>query len=501
MRSCSRFFKWHRQNYYSLTFDDVSLRTGHSSTNPKEVDLGTYITKKVRLKVPIVSAAMDTVTEHELAIAIAKEGGMGFIHKNLSVEKQAWEISKVKNHLNGITGLIKKPVCVSDSITLKEVDEYRKEKDFQFESFLVVDKDKKLKGMLTSKHFLFTDDYEARVSDIMVKDVITAEEKTTKEEALEILKKEWAKVLPLVDKNNVVKGMYAYKDLLAIQKGETKGYSMDDEGRLLVGASISDNLGEENLERLKMVVERDTDVILVDSAHGDTENMIRIIKYINKKYPDVQLLVGNISEPDSAKRILKAGYVQGLKVGQGPGSICSTRKVAGIGCPQLSAVYEITELAQKYGVPVCADGGIKYSGDVVKALGAGAHSVMLGSLLAGTKEAPGKQVWIDGKLCKTYRGMGSVSAMKESKASRERYRQDDSKEPVPEGVESAVPYKGTISQQIHMLLGGIRNGFGYTGCENVEQLRKNADFRRVTPAGAMESMPHSVHITTKPPNL
>ncbi|MFW6014186.1 MAG: IMP dehydrogenase [Nanoarchaeota archaeon] len=501
LRKCSKFFKWHSENYYSLTFDDVSLRTGHSNVSPREVELSSKITKNVTLKVPIVSSAMDTVTEHELATAMAKEGGMGFIHKNLTAEEQAWQVSKVKNNLNGKTGSIKKPICIREDQTLKEVDEYRKKKDFQFSSFLVVDEERKLKGIITSKHFLFTDDYNKKISQIMQREVVTAPENTKMDEALKILKKNWTKVLPLVDKNDFVKGMYAYKDILSIEKGLTSHFNMDSEGRLRVGAAISDTLSEENLERLKLLLERDPDVILVDSAHGDTENMISMIKYMNKNYPKVEILVGNISEPESAKRLLNAGKIGGIKVGQGPGSICSTRKVAGIGCPQLSAVYEITEIAEKKGVPVCADGGIKYSGDIVKAIGAGAHSVMLGSLLAGTKESPGREIWIDGKLCKTYRGMGSVSAMKESSASRERYRQQEQKEPVPEGVESAVPYKGAIKSHMHMLLGGVRNGFGYTGCENVEALWKNADFRRVTPAGAQESMPHSVQITTRPPNL
>ncbi|MGM5482218.1 MAG: IMP dehydrogenase [Nanobdellota archaeon] len=501
MRKCFDFFKWHIDNYYSLTFDDVSLKTGYSKTSPKDVNLDTKITKNVDIKVPIVSSAMDTVTEYELAIAIAKKGGMGFIHKNLPIETQAWQISKVKNNLNGINGFIDKPICINEESTLRDVEDYRHEKGFGFSSFLVVDDKKRLKGIITSKHFIFSNDYNIKVSEIMEKNLITAQEDTSKSEALEILRKSWKKILPIVDSESKVKGMYAYKDLRAIEKGETKEFNMDKQGRLRVGAAISDNLGEENLKRLDALVKRKPDVILVDSAHGDTENMVKIIKYINENYEDLELLVGNISEPGSAKRILEAGKIGGLKVGQGPGSICSTRKVAGIGCPQLSALFEIVEYTKKYNVPVCADGGIKYSGDIVKAIGAGANCVMLGSLLAGTKETPGKEVWIDGKLCKSYRGMGSVSAMKESKASRERYRQEDDKEPVPEGVESTVPYKGTISQQIHMLTGGIRNGFGYTGSENVKELIENADFRRVTPAGAQESMPHSVQITTRPPNL
>ena len=501
MRKCSEFFNWHKKNYYSLTFDDVSLKTGHSKINPRDVDLSTNITKNVTLKAPIVSSAMDTVTEYELAIAIAKEGGMGFIHKNLPAEEQAWQVSKVKNHLNGKSGLIKKPICVNVNKTLKEVDEYRLEKGFGFSSFLVVDNDKRLKGIITAKHFLFTDNYDVKLSDLMEKNVVTAPEGTDKDKALEMLKDSWKKVLPIVDNEGKIKGMYAYKDLNAIEKGETEGFNMDEHGRLRVGAARNDNDGERNIDRLNKLLEREPDVILIDSAHGDTENMLKIIKYMNNNHPDVEIMVGNISEPESAKRLLEAGKIGGIKVGQGPGSICSTRKVAGIGCPQLSAVFEICELAEKQGVPVCADGGIKYSGDIVKAVGAGAHSVMLGSLLAGTKESPGREVWLDGKLCKAYRGMGSVAAMKESKASRERYRQEESKEPVPEGVESTVPYKGTIMQQMHMLLGGVRNGFGYTGAEDIEKLRQNADFRRVTPAGAQESLPHSVQITTRPPNL
>ncbi|MFW6449862.1 MAG: IMP dehydrogenase [Nanoarchaeota archaeon] len=499
-RRSAEFFKWHKENYYSLTFDDVSLKTGYSQVSPKDVELNTKITKNVTAKMPILSSAMDTVTEYELAIAIAKEGGMGFIHKNMPVETQAWQISKVKNHLNGVTGLIKKPICMQEDKTLQELDDYRKEKGFGFSSFLVVDNEKKLKGIITNKHFLFSD-YDKKLSEVMEKNLITAPIDTGKEEALEIIRKNRKKVLPLVDSDGVVRGMYAYKDLQAIENKETVHYNMDEQGNLRVGASISDNLGEENLERIKELVKRGPDVILVDSAHGDTSNMLKMIEYMNNNYPGIELMVGNISEPESAKRLLEAGKIDGIKVGQGPGSICSTRKVAGIGCPQLSAVFEITELAREYGVPVCADGGIKYSGDIVKAIGAGAHCVMLGNLLAGTKESPGKQVWIDSKLCKTYRGMGSVAAMKESKASRERYRQEEAKEPVPEGVESAVPYKGTVAQQVHMLLGGVRNGFGYVGARDVETLIENADFRRVTLSGANESMPHSVQITTRPPNL
>ncbi len=500
-RACKNFFRWHKDNYYSLTFDDVSIRTAYSKVKPSEVDLTTKITKNVTSKNPIVSAAMDTVTDYRLAIAIAKEGGMGFIHKNMTPEKQAWNVVRVKNQLNGLTGLIEKPVCVKTTDTLNDIKRKKAEKKFPFHSFLVVDDDNRLVGMITGKHFLFTEDYNTRVGDIMKTDIITAPFGTDKDEAFDILQKNKVKALPLVDDDNRVRGLYAYKDLVAVRKGETRSFNMDDKGRLRVGAAISDGTSEENLERLRLLMRKEPDVILVDSAHGDTDNMVAIIRHINKEYPEVDVLAGNISEPESARRLLSEVKLHGLKVGQGPGSICSTRKVAGIGSPQLTAVYEIVEIADKHGVPVCADGGIKYSGDIVKAIAAGAHTVMLGSLLAGTKEAPGSEEWVEGKLCKIYRGMGSEAAMKENAESRKRYRQDNSKAPIPEGVEGVVSYKGTIQQQMHMLLGGIRNGFGYAGAPDVETLREKADFRRVTPAGAAESLPHSIHITKRPPNL
>jgi IMP dehydrogenase len=371
VRRCSNFFEWHHQHYYSLTFDDVSLKTDYSEVNPKDVNLNTKITKNVRLGIPIASAAMGTITEYKLALIMAKTGGIGFIHKNLSPKKQAFQIFKVK----------------------------------------------------------------------------------------------------------------------------------EESDKFLVGAAISDNLGEENLYRLKLLLEQKTDVILVDSAHGDTLNMINMIRFLNKNYPEAELLIGNISEPESAKRLMAAGQIQGIKVGQGPGSICSTRKIAGIGCPQLTAIYEITKIAGKKGIPVCADGGIRYSGDIVKALGAGAHTVMLGSLLAGTEETPSKKIRINKKLYKAYRGMGSEAAMRKNKASRERYKQESIKDSIPEGVEGIVEYKGSAAEQIKMLTGGLRNGMGYTGCKDIEELRNKADFRRITPAGAQESMPHSIKITKKPSNL
>lgn len=504
-RNCYEFFRWHKENHYSLTFDDVSLRTAHSSVSPSKVSLDTKITKNVTCKVPILAAAMDTVSDSRVAIAMAKEGGMAFIHKSFTPEEQTWHIARVKRHLNGRTGLIQGPKCVKADMTMAEIEQKKKEKGYPFSSFLVVDDDKKLKGLITARHFLFCQDMQKKVKDIMEKDVLTAPQGTGSREAMEILRKNKTKVLPIVDKNDRVKGLYTYRDLLSIQQGKTEGYNMDERGRLRVGAAISDGISKENIHRLDLILKEEPDVILIDSAHGDTENMVDIIKYMNKKHAGVDIMVGNISEPESAKTLIASGTIHGIKVGQGPGSICSTRKVAGIGCPQLSAVYEIVEHAQKDGIPVCADGGIKYSGDIVKAIGAGAHTVMLGSLLAGTKEAPGEEVWMDGRLCKIYRGMGSEGAMKDSLESRKRYRQDDSedpaKAPIPEGVESVIPFRGTVAQQLHMLTGGVRNGFGYCGAPDVEALRQSADFRRITPAGAAESMPHSVQITKRPPNM
>ena len=486
----------HNDMGIALTFDDIRMKTMHSSVMPGDVNLKTKFSKNIWLNIPIVSAAMDTVTEHKLAIELAKLGGIGIIHKNLSPEEQAREVSKVKHNLNG---LIDKPISVSADDTIKQVKMMISERGFSFNSFPVLDKNKKLVGILSGNDFDFCDDNQKKVKDVMTKGIISAPEKTTLSEAYEIMKKEKKKILPLVNQKNELKGLYTFKDLKGIKSGKFSQYNTDKNEQLIVGAAIG--VGEENIKRAKMLIEKNVDVLVIDTAHGDTNAVIETLKKLKKLFPKKDVVVGNITEPESAKKLIEAG-ADGIKVGQGPGSICTTRIIAGIGTPQVTAIYNVAKIASEHDIPVCADGGLKHSGDIPIAIGVGAHTVMMGSMLAGTKEAPGELVFKNGRQWKTYRGMGSIGAMNDHKESRERYLEEDKGKDklVPEGVEGLTPFKGNLAAVVHQYIGGLRKGMGYIGAKDIESLREKADFWRITDSGKKESHPHDIEITKESPN-
>jgi IMP dehydrogenase len=494
MRKCDSFFEQLAKNGLAVTYDEVRLRTGHSKVMPGNVSLKSFFSRNVPLNVPIASAAMDTVTESKMAIAIAKLGGIGVIHRNLTPKEQSNEVQRVKFHLSGI---IAKPITVSENVTMGEIEAMRKERKFSFHTFPVIDQKGRLIGLLTENDFAFCEDFSQRASKVMTCTLITASPTISISSAYNLMKKEKKKVLPLVDKKGLLVGMYLFSDLKRIISGHSEMYNVDKNGRLRVAAAIG--TGEEALERLRELVDY-TDVIVIDTAHGDSDAVFETLKAIKKKY-DIDVVVGNISEGDSAKRLVTAG-ADGIKVGQGPGSICTTRIVAGIGCPQVTAVYSVAKAIEKTGIPICADGGIENSGSIPIAIGAGAHSVMLGKLLAGTKEAPGDVDFQFGNPTKYYRGMGSLSALESSRAARERYRQDDTGKDglVPEGVEAAVPYTGDLPTVMHQYIGGLQKGMGYVGAASIPELRQKADFWRITPAGMKESHPHGIHIVRDAPN-
>jgi len=501
------FFRKMEQLGLALTFNDVRLRTDYSEVMPHEVNLESKFSRNTPLKIPIVSAAMDTVTEYRLAIEIAKHGGLGIIHRGLPPEVQAYHVGRVKHHLNGKTGLIKKPICVHEHDTINEILERKKKKDYQFDSFPVVNENKVLLGLLTGNDFTFCDDLTMKAKEIMtpLKDLITIPEGTSFEKAYEKMKAFKKKHLPVIDNNGKLIGLYSFKDIKNIKAGNTKQYNLDSEGRLIVGAAIG--VGEEELLRLEKLIEEHVDVIVIDTAHADTRSVhealkrvIPYIKEIKRTHSSIDVVVGNISEAEAAERLIKAG-ADGIRVGQGPGAICTTRIIAGTGTPQVTAVYNCSKVGDKYGVPINADGGLEYSGDITIAIAAGAHSVTLGSMLAGTDEAPGEIVFKEGRSWKKYRGMGSLEAMKESKASRDRYRQNEKTEDlVPEGVTSLVPYKGGLHKVLAQYIGGLRSGMGYVGAATIKELREKARFYRISPAGRRESHPHSVLITEEAPN-
>lgn len=482
-----------QENGEALTFDDVTLQTNYSEVLPKDVSLETKFSKNVGLKIPIVSAAMDTVTERELAIELATLGGLGIIHKNLTIERQAEEIARVKHHLSG---LIEKPITVHREERIFSVLQKRHEKGYGFHSFPVVNIQNKLEGIVTENDFDFCSNNALLIEDIMTSNIVTADKGTKLEEAYEIMQKHKKKILPLVDSNGEIFAMYSFKDVKRIVTGASEQYNLDKNGRLRVGAAVG--IGEDTRARVKGLLEENVDVIVIDTAHADTLSVMKTLDDIKNNY-DVDVVVGNITNPESAERLIDHG-ADGIKIGQGPGGICTTRVIAGVGIPQVSAVYECAKVAQDYGVPVCADGGIRSSGDIVKAIAAGAYSVMLGGMLAGTKEAPGELILRDGRQWKTYRGMGSLGAMKDHEGSRERYLQEGRGKLIPEGVEAIVPYKGELAEVIFQYVGGLRSGMGYVGAETIHQLRGKADFKRVTPSGKIESHPHDIQITKDAPN-
>ena len=472
-----------------LTFDDVLLIPGESDVTPNMIELGTTLAGKVRLKTPIMTSAMDTVTESKMAIAIAREGGIGIIHKNMSIEKQADEVDKVKRSENGV---IVNPFSLTENHFVYDADELMGK--YKISGVPIVDDEGRLVGIITNRDMRFLTDFNTRIADVMTKDnLVTAPVGTTLQEAQEILRAHKIEKLPLVDQNGVLKGLITIKD---IEKSvQYPNSARDERGRLLCGAAIG--VTADILDRAKALIDSQEDVLVLDSAHGHSANIMRCVRMIKEAFPDTPVIAGNIATAEAAEALIKAG-ADALKVGIGPGSICTTRVVAGIGVPQITAVYDVACVAEKYGIPVIADGGIKYSGDIVKALAAGANVVMLGSLLAGCEEAPGATEIFQGRQFKVYRGMGSLGAME--CGSKDRYFQEGAKKLVPEGVEGRVPYKGVVADTIFQLCGGIRSGMGYCGCKDIATLHEKARFVRITGAGLKESHPHDIYITKEAPN-
>ena len=471
-----------------LTFDDVLLIPAESDILPADVDLHTRLTKKITLNIPVISAAMDTVTEYRMAIAVAREGGIGIIHKNMSIGEQAEQVDMVKRSENGV---ITNPFWLAPGHTLAEADELMAK--FRI-SGVPICENGKLIGIITNRDMKFETDMSKLIDDVMTKDhLVTAPEGTTLAEAKEILRKHKVEKLPIVDKDFHLKGLITIKD---IEKAEVYPNSARDEkGRLMVGAAIG--VTSDVLDRAAALVEAGVDVLALDSAHGHSQNILNCVRRVKAAYPDVQLIAGNVATADATRALIEAG-ADCVKVGIGPGSICTTRVVAGIGVPQITAVYDAARVAAEYDVPIIADGGIKYSGDIVKAIAAGGSVVMLGSLLAGCEESPGETEIFQGRQFKVYRGMGSLAAM--ANGSRDRYFQENNKKLVPEGVEGRVPYKGNVGDTIYQLMGGLRSGMGYCGCHTVDELQSKAQFMQITAAGLRESHPHDIYITKEAPN-
>ena len=474
-----------------LTFDDVLLQPAQSDILPKDVDTATSLTGKIKLHIPIVSSAMDTVTEASVAITMAQEGGIGIIHKNLTIEEQAMEVDKVKK---SESGMIVDPITISPDQKIFEAVEIMQR--YKISGFPVTKKGK-LVGILTNRDLRFEKNLYLNVSEVMTKEnLVTVPEGTTLEESKEILHKHRIEKLLVVDDNGNLKGLITIKD---IEKSIKYPHSCKDSlGRLRVGAAVG--VGADRDERVKALLDAGVDVIAIDTAHGHSIGVINSVREIKEKFPECQIIAGNIATAEAAEDLIKAG-VDAIKVGIGPGSICTTRIIAGVGTPQLTAIFDCAKVAKKHNIPVIADGGIKYSGDITKAIAAGASTVMIGSLFAGTDESPGETVLYQGRTYKIYRGMGSIGAMKAG--SKDRYFQDEVDNEVklvPEGIEGRVPYRGPLSSSIHQLIGGLRAGMGYTGCKNIEELNTNATFMKISNAGLRESHVHDVKITKEAPN-
>ncbi|MEC0111475.1 IMP dehydrogenase [Paenibacillus taichungensis] len=472
-----------------FTFDDVLLVPRKSETLPKEVDVSVRLSDSVKLNIPLISAGMDTVTEATLAIAIAREGGIGIIHKNMSVEQQAEEVDRVKRSESGV---ITNPFSLTAEHLVSDAESVMAK--YRISGVPIVEGDQKLVGILTNRDLRFIHDFSIKISEVMTREnLVTAPVGTTLQEAEGILQKHKIEKLPLVDESNTLKGLITIKDIeKAIQFPNA---AKDAQGRLLVGAAIG--ISKDTFDRADALVQAGVDLITVDSAHGHHINIIDAVRQLRERFPNLTIVAGNVATGDATRELIEAG-ASVVKVGIGPGSICTTRVIAGIGVPQVTAVYDCANVAREYGVPIIADGGIKYSGEITKALAAGAHAVMLGSLFAGTAESPGETEIFQGRSYKVYRGMGSMAAMKQG--SKDRYFQDDDKKLVPEGIEGRVAYKGPLSDTIHQLIGGLRSGMGYCGTSSLEQLRNNTQFIRITGAGLRESHPHDVQITKEAPN-
>ena len=472
-----------------LTFDDVLLVPAESDILPADVELGTWLTNKIRLNVPVMSAAMDTVTEYRMAIAVAREGGIGVIHKNMSIEHQAEQVDLVKRSENGV---ITNPFYLSSGDTLGDADALMAK--FRISGVPIVDETGKLIGIITNRDMKFETDMSRRIDEVMTKTgLVTGLVGTTLDEAKAILQKNRIEKLPIVDKDYKLRGLITIKDIEKVLKYPNS--AKDASGRLLCAAAIG--VTNDVLDRTGALIDAGVDVLVLDSAHGHSANIMRTVEKVKAKYPDAQLVAGNVATAEATEALIKAG-ADCVKVGIGAGSICTTRIVAGIGMPQVSAVLQCAEMGDKYGIPVVSDGGIKYSGDIVKALAAGAKTVMLGSMLAGCEESPGDTEVFQGRQFKVYRGMGSMGAM--ACGSRDRYFQQNNKKLVPEGVEGRVPFRGPVSETIYQMMGGLRSGMGYVGAHNIEQLRTQSKFVRITSAGLKESHPHDIYITKEAPN-
>lgn len=472
-----------------LTFDDVLLVPQESEVTPNMVDLSTQLTRKIKLNIPFMSAAMDTVTEASMAIAVAREGGIGIIHKNMTIEEQAAEVDKVKRSENGV---IANPFSLSAEHTLKDADDLMGK--YKISGVPICDENKVLIGIITNRDLRFEEDFTKKIDEVMTKkNLITAPVGTTLKEAQAILSEHKIEKLPIVDEENHLKGLITIKDIeKAIRYPNS---ARDKDGRLLAGAAIG--VTDDCLDRVAALVKAGVDVVCLDSAHGHSQNIMNKVREIKAAYPELQVIAGNIATAEAARDLIEAG-ADCIKVGIGPGSICTTRIIAGIGVPQVTAIYDVSQEAKKYGVPVIADGGIKYSGDCVKAIAAGADVVMMGSMFAGCDESPGEFEIYQGRRFKVYRGMGSLAAME--KGSKDRYFQVGSKKLVPEGVEGRVPYKGPLSDTIFQLIGGLRSGMGYCGTPTIPMLKENGKFIRITGAGLKESHPHDIYITKEAPN-
>lgn len=472
-----------------LTYDDILLVPAESSVLPADINLDTKLTKEISLKIPLISAAMDTVTEYRMAIALAREGGIGVIHKNMSIDAQAEQVDLVKRSENGV---ITNPFSLTADHTLADADQLMAK--FRISGVPIVDTDNKLVGIITNRDMKFEEDMTQLIADVMTKEhLVTGKVGTTLAEAKKVLHTHKIEKLPLVDNNGRLSGLITIKD---IEKALAYPHSAkDSHGRLLCAAAIGAT--SDVLDRAAALVAAGVDVLTLDSAHGHSQNILRAVSLIKEKFPDVGLIAGNVATAEGTEALIKAG-ADCVKIGIGPGSICTTRVVSGIGYPQFSAVLECAEMADKYGIPVIADGGIKYSGDIVKAIAAGAGVVMLGSLFAGCEESPGETEVYQGRQFKVYRGMGSLAAM--AKGSKDRYFQEDNKKLVPEGVEGRVPFRGSVSDSIFQMMGGLKSGMGYCGTPNIQALRKNSRFVRITGAGLKESHPHDIYITKEAPN-
>lgn len=472
-----------------LTFDDVLLIPAESDILPKDIDLRTELAAGLMLNMPIMTAAMDTVTECRMAIAIAREGGIGVVHKNLPIQKQAEEVDKVKRSENGV---ITNPFFLSPEHYVYEANELMNR--FRISGVPICDGDGKLVGILTNRDLRFMTDFNIRIADVMTKeDLVVAPMGTTLDEAQKILMKHKIEKLPLIDDEGHLRGLITIKD---IEKSvQYPNSARDSKGRLLCAAALGATA--DVLDRASALVESEVDAFVLDSAHGHSQNIMKAVSKVKAAFPHIPLIAGNVATAEATKALIDAG-ADTVKVGIGPGSICTTRVVAGIGVPQITAIYDSANEAAKHGKPIIADGGIKYSGEIVKAIAAGANVVMLGSLVAGCEEAPGDTEIYQGRQFKVYRGMGSLGAM--ANGSKDRYFQEDNKKLVPEGVEGRVPYKGALSETVFQLLGGLRSGMGYCGCHNIEELKTKSRFVRITNAGLVESHPHDVFITKEAPN-